>query len=102
MLDSIRMIDSQTHMGQTVKLIKQNGIKELFNIFERKISLNIRLFRYTMWTRVFLISLASMVILFYRPVGIFRIRPMNTQFYLKDLLEQLWEVLQPWSPMILE
>lgn len=72
MLDSIRMIDSQTHMGQTVKLIKQNGIKELFNIFERKISLNIRLFRYTMWTRVFLISLASMVILFYRPVGIFR------------------------------
>lgn len=72
MLDSIQMIDSQTHMGQTVALIKQNGIKELLNIFDRKISMNIRLFRYTIWTRVFLISLASMVILFYRPIGIFK------------------------------
>lgn len=71
-LDSFQALDSQTHMGQTVGLIKQNGVKELLNIFERKISMNIRLFRYTIWTRVFLISIVSMVILFYRPVGIFK------------------------------
>ena len=34
--------------------------------------MNIRLFKNTIWTRVFLSSLLSMVILFYRPAGIFK------------------------------
>ena len=71
-LDSFRAIESQSHMGQTVKLVQENGVQELFNIAYRKISMNIRLFRYTIWTRVFLSSLVSMIILFYRPEGIFK------------------------------
>jgi hypothetical protein len=71
-LDSFRAVESQSHMGQTVKLVKENGVQELFNIAYRKIYMNIRLFRYTIWTRVFLSSLISMVILFYRPAGIFK------------------------------
>lgn len=71
-LDSFRAVESQSHIGQTVKLIRENGVQELFNIAYRKISMNIRLFRYTIWTRVFLSSLLSMVILFYRPKGIFK------------------------------
>lgn len=86
MLDSIQMVNSQTHMGQTVTLIKQNGIRELFNIFERKISMNIRLFRYTIWTRVFLISLATIAILFYRPVGIFKDTVNNHPLLFKGLV----------------
>jgi len=86
MLDYARMVDSQTHMGQTVALIKQNGIEEIFNIFERKISMNIRLFRYTIWTRVFLISLAAIVILFYRPVGIFMDTVNNHPILFKGLI----------------
>ncbi len=71
-LDSIRAVESQSHIGQTVKLIQQNGVGEIFNIFYRKISMNLRLFRYTIWTRVFLTSLLAMIILFYRPAGIFK------------------------------
>ena len=71
-LDSFRAVESQSHMGQTVKLVKENGVQELFNIAYRKIYMNIRLFRYTIWTRVFLSSLISMVILFFRPAGIFK------------------------------
>ena len=71
-LDSQQVVDSQSHMGQTVTAIRENGIAELFNIFYRKISMNIRLMATTMWTRVFLTSLGVIVLLLYRPVGIFR------------------------------
>ena len=53
MFDSSRAIDSPSHMGQTVSLIRKNGMFELFHIAWRKIDMNIRLFRYTIWTRVF-------------------------------------------------
>lgn len=71
-LDSFRAVESQSHIGQTVKLIRENGVQELFNIAYRKISMNIRLFKYTIWTRVFLSSLFAMIILFYRPKGLFK------------------------------
>ncbi|NLI60724.1 MAG: hypothetical protein GX375_04750 [Clostridiales bacterium] len=71
-LDSLRVVDSQSHMGQTVNAIKQNGLLELFYIFYRKIYMNIQLIRSTIWTRVFLTSLGVVVLLLFRPVGIFR------------------------------
>mgnify|MGYP003730936325 CR=1 FL=1 len=69
-IDSVRAVDSQSHLGQTISLIQANGIYELFNIVYRKVSMNIKLFKYTIWTRVFLLSLISMVILLFRPIGI--------------------------------
>ena len=72
LIDSMRAVDSQSHMGQTVSLIRQNGLMELLYIMKRKIEMNIRLFRYTIWTRVFLLSLLTMAVLIFRPVGIFR------------------------------
>lgn len=38
----------------------------------RKLSMNYKLIRYTIWTRVLLGTLLALGILFYRPVGIFR------------------------------
>ncbi len=69
-IDSVRAVGSQSHLGQTISLIRENGIYELINIVSRKVSMNIKLFKYTIWTRVFLLSLISMVILFFRPIGI--------------------------------
>jgi len=71
-IDSFRALDSQSHMGQTAKLLQQNGIGELFKIFERKISMNIKLFRYTIWTRVLLTCIFVVAVLFYRPLGILK------------------------------
>ncbi len=72
MFDSTRAADRQTHMGLTVRLIRQNGLMELLYIMKRKIQMNVRLIRYTIWTRVFLLSLLAMTVLIFRPVGIFR------------------------------
>lgn len=71
-VDSLKASDVQSHMGKTVTLVQQNGLSEMFIIFKRKISTNLRLIRYTIWTRVLLASLAAIAILFYRPVGIFK------------------------------
>lgn len=84
-LDSQQVVDSQSHMGQTVTAIRENGIAELFNIFYRKISMNIRLMATTMWTRVFLTSLGVIVLLLYRPVGIFRDAYKKHETLLKGL-----------------
>jgi hypothetical protein len=72
LFDSTRAIDSQSHMGQTVSLIRENGLIELFYILKRKIEMNIKLIRYTIWTRVFLLSLLTVILLIFRPLGIFR------------------------------
>ncbi|HZK34047.1 MAG TPA: hypothetical protein VFD33_01890, partial [Bacillota bacterium] len=72
LIDSTKSIDSQSHMGQTINLVRQNGLFEISNIIKRKISMNIRLFRYTIWTRVFILSLLSMGTLLFRPVGVVR------------------------------
>ena len=70
--DSMRAVNSQSHVGQTASLIKQNGIIELVYIIKRKIAMNIKLFRYTIWTRVFLLSLLSVITLIFRPIGVIR------------------------------
>jgi hypothetical protein len=70
--DSLRQPDVQSHMGQTAQLVSQGGLIELVDIAYRKISMNLRLFGYTIWTNLVLVSLLSVGILFYRPVGILK------------------------------
>lgn len=85
LFDNSRPVDSQSHMGQTISLIRENGIWELFLIAKRKIEMNIKLFRYTIWTRVFLLSLISIVLLLFRPVGIFRDIAQNNPYFVKGI-----------------
>jgi len=68
--DMQRPLESQSHIGRTVHLILQGGPAEIFNITARKFNMNIKLIKYTIWSRIFLASLASLAILFYRPVGV--------------------------------
>ena len=86
LFDSSRAVDSQSHMGQTVSLIRENGLFELVLIAKRKLEMNIKLFRYTIWTRVFLLSLFSMAMLLFRPVGIFRVIKKNRPHFLKGIV----------------
>ena len=85
LFDSLRAVDSQTHIGQTVSFIRENGFFELFLIAKRKIEMNLRLFRYTIWTRVFLLSLFTMVLILFRPVGIFRILSLKYPYFIKGV-----------------
>ena len=72
MWDWLRPDDSQTHIGRTLALIEEEGIISLFTIAYRKLDMNIRLIKYTVWSRVFLVSLFMIVALLYRPVGLLK------------------------------
>ncbi len=69
-VDMNRSVETQSHIGRTAILVKENGVWELIDIIQRKVSMNIKLIKYTHWSRVFLVILGSMVILFYRPPGL--------------------------------
>lgn len=71
-IDSFRSPDVQSHMGQTAQLVSRGGLIELIDIAYRKISMNLRLFGYTIWTNLVLVSLISVSILFCRPVGVLK------------------------------
>lgn len=60
----------QSHFGRNAAVILGGGWQEVFGIIERKAQMNIKLFKYTIWSRVFAASLGSLALLFCFPVGI--------------------------------
>lgn len=68
--DLTRPLQQQSHIGQTARLILEGGFTEIWNIINRKVSMNMKLIRYTVWTRVLLASIIALAILFYKPRGI--------------------------------
>jgi len=71
-LDSLRDPGVQSHIGQTARLVSRGGIVELIDIAYRKVSMNIRLLGYTVWTNLVIVSLISVGLLIYRPIGILK------------------------------
>lgn len=63
----------QSHIGRTASLILAGGWSEMTNIISRKLAMNVKLIRYTIWSRVFIASLGYFALLFYRPSGIMRV-----------------------------
>ncbi|MCK8825088.1 hypothetical protein [Fuchsiella alkaliacetigena] len=59
-----------THIGQTVLLMKNEGFKEVFNILSRKLSMNLKLLRWTIWTQVVVAFIVILAFLFKYPLGI--------------------------------
>lgn len=68
--DSLRPVSQQTHIGQTFALVKTQGIKSLLQIFERKLLMNYKLIKYSIWSRVLLTLIGVLLILFFKPVGV--------------------------------
>lgn len=60
----------QSHIGRNTALVLEGGWPVVMDIIQRKSELNIKLVRYTIWSRIFLASLGSLALLFYRPVGV--------------------------------
>ena len=61
-------IFSQSHMGGLVKDAQINGFSVIIYTIRRKVSMNIRLTRYTIWTKVLLCIIAMISVMFYKPV----------------------------------
>ncbi|HZK18362.1 MAG TPA: hypothetical protein VFD15_03510 [Clostridia bacterium] len=71
-IDLQKDIAHQSHIGRNANLILSGGLGEIFNIIMRKLEVNIKLIKHTIWSRFFLASLASLALLFYRPVGVMK------------------------------
>lgn len=69
-LDLHRPVEAQSHIGLTARIVKENGPAALVPIMARKISMNIKLFHYSIWTRVLLTFLGATAVMAYRPSGL--------------------------------
>ncbi|MCL5057639.1 MAG: hypothetical protein M1130_06510 [Actinobacteria bacterium] len=68
--DSGRPVQCQSHIGRAAAQVMTGGLDEVINIITRKSEINIKLIKYTIWSRIFLSSLAMLALLFYRPPGV--------------------------------
>ncbi len=68
--DAGRPPGQQSHIGRTAALIMAGGLGEVAGIISRKSEMNMKLIRYTIWSRVLLASLGVLALLCYRPVGV--------------------------------
>ncbi len=70
-LVNLRVPESgQSHLGRTLLLLQREGFEALADLVARKVEMNVRLFRYSQWSRAFLVFLSMLAVLFYRPNGV--------------------------------
>lgn len=68
LIDLQRTPEVQSHFGRNAAIVMSGGWPEVVNIIKRKSEIN--MFKYTIWSRIFLASLGSLALLCYRPVGV--------------------------------
>ena len=68
--DIRRPVDAQSHIGRAAGTIVAGGLGEIGKIITRKSEMSIKLIKYSIWSRIFLASLGSLALLFYRPIGV--------------------------------
>lgn len=66
-VDARRAPDQQSHIGRTVQLLQKEGLLALYLIVQRKLSMNLRLLRYSIWSRAWLAAMVLMGASFVRP-----------------------------------
>lgn len=79
------MSRSMSHVGRFVVDIKDNGIQVLYATFARKLTMNLRLMKYTIWTKVLLCIILIITIMFFKPV-----RLLKDIFYSNSSLSAAW------------
>lgn len=68
--DTYGWTGEQSHFGRTIDLLKEQGVSALSDIIWRKLSMNLKLLRWTIWTRVLLTFIVVLALLFKRPRGV--------------------------------
>jgi hypothetical protein len=80
-LSSIVVLDltnsnNTTHIGKFITDIRDNGISVLYSTIARKAEMNLKLIKYTIWTKVLLCIIVIITIMFFKPVrllhGVFK------------------------------
>ncbi|MGI6147924.1 MAG: hypothetical protein ACOYEU_01035 [Limnochordia bacterium] len=56
-VDAVRLPEQQSHIGRTTRLVGLEGIAAVYDIIQRKLSMNLRLIRYSIWSRAWIAAL---------------------------------------------
>jgi hypothetical protein len=59
-----------SHLGRTLDLVRSDGLQELWKIALRKMEMNMKLVRYSLWSRVLFIFIFLITALYFYPVGL--------------------------------
>lgn len=60
LVDQANPVNEQSHIGQTVALMQRDGLFSLQQIITRKLAMNAKLLRYSVWSKALLIAIAVM------------------------------------------
>lgn len=75
LFDATKAVETQSHMGRTIGLIRENGIIEVFNVIVRKSEVNFKLIRGTTWSWFYFLGLSVIVLrnkIFPEEAGLFK------------------------------
>ena len=67
--DALRPVEAQTHLGRLVNQVRQGGLSPLGEVIQRKLAMNIKLVRFSGWSRVTIFALASILSTAFFPFG---------------------------------
>ncbi len=84
--DMNQSVEAQSHLGRMANDMKSGGWQVFWEIAVRKLKMNAKLIRYTIWSRVFLIMLAALAVSFYRPIGLMEKVRRSYPFIFEGLL----------------
>lgn len=56
-----------SHLGQALTLIGARGLAEVYSIIARKLTMNLKLFRYSIWSRALIVALGVIIWFLYQP-----------------------------------
>ncbi len=61
-----------SHVGKAFNLVRVGGLEEVANILIRKGAMNLKLFRYSLWSRILVVFLGLLIVLLYQPPGLLK------------------------------
>ena len=61
-----------SHLGNFGEMVGSRGVEAIVETVQRKLSMNWRLIRYSIWSRAFLTMIGLLVVLFFYPIGALR------------------------------
>jgi len=61
-----------SHLGHFGEMVGSRGVEGIVETVQRKLSMNWRLIRYSIWSRAFLTMIGLLVVLFFYPIGALR------------------------------
>jgi hypothetical protein len=71
-IDYLNGARERSHAGKAVSLIRKEGARSALDIIKRKAATNFKLIQWTIWSKVFIVSLLIFAFVFSKPIGVFK------------------------------